>query len=167
MSLFHPASAQPVLRVVLFVERADYDSPAGAGMDEFAFFEINAHVCHPLSGGTAGEENQVSLTQVVAGDPVTFFELAVSVPGQTDVIYAHVELRYQTGTVRAVLTVATCAIGNPKPFRRSDVQLVVILLVDVHSHADGGFGQCLVVEAWGRGAAGTETSDQSDKGNYV
>lgn len=167
MSLFHPASAQPMLRVVLFVKRADYDSLAGAGVNEFPLFEIDADMCHPLSGSSAGEEYQVSLTQVVAGDPVTFFELAVSVPGQADVVYAHVELRYQTGTVCAVLAVASCAIGDPKPSGRSDVQLVVVLLVDVHSQADGSFGQCLVVEARGRGAAGTEAGSQSDKGNYV
>ena len=103
-----------MLRVVLFVKRADYDSLAGAGVNEFPLFEIDADMCHPLSGSSAGEEYQVSLTQVVAGDPVTFFELAVSVPGQADVVYAHVELRYQTGTVCAVLAVASCAIGDPR-----------------------------------------------------
>ena len=57
-----------MLGVIFFPEVADYDSLAGAGMYKLAVLEVDAYVCHFFAGSTAGEEHQISLTQVTAGD---------------------------------------------------------------------------------------------------
>ena len=57
-----------MLGVIFFPEVADYDSLAGTGMYKFAVLEVDTYVCHFFAGSTAGEEHQISLTQVAAGD---------------------------------------------------------------------------------------------------
>ena len=78
--------AEPVIRIILLFEAADNDALAGAGVYKLTVFEIDAHVCHSLAGRAAGEEYQISLAQVAAGDLFAFFQLPVCASGQTGVV---------------------------------------------------------------------------------
>ena len=144
-----------MLGVIFFPEVADYDSLAGTGMDKLAVLEVNTHMGYFFAGRTAGEEHQISLTLVAAGDFAALFQLPVCASRQTGVINFLIQLRYQSGADRSTYAVATCAIGGAYPFGGMDVQLVVILQLDVHSQTDGCLRQGLVVQVWRGGMAGT------------
>lgn len=85
-----------MLGVIFFPEVADYDSLAGAGMYKLAVLEVDAYVCHFFAGSTAGEEHQISLTQVAAGDFTALFQLPVCASRQTGVVNFLIQLRYQS-----------------------------------------------------------------------
>ena len=104
-----------MLGVIFFPEVADYDSLAGAGMYKLAVLEVDAYVCHFFAGSTAGEEHQISLTQVAAGDFAALFQLPVCASRQTGVINFLIQLRYQSGAVRSTLAVTACTIGGAYP----------------------------------------------------
>ena len=82
---------------------------------------VDAYVCHFFAGSTAGEEHQISLTQVAAGDFTALFQLPVCASRQTGVVNFLIQLRYQSGAVRSTFAVATCAIGGAYPFGGMDV----------------------------------------------
>lgn len=143
--------------IVWLFQVADNDSTAGTGMYKLAVLEVDAHVSHLFAGSTAGEEHQISLTQVAAGDFAALFQLPVCASRQTGVVNFLIKLRYQSGTVRSTLAVATCTIGGAYPFGGMDVQLVVVLQLNIHSQAEGCLRQGFVVQAWRGGMAGTQT----------
>lgn len=144
-----------MLGVIFFPEVADYDSLAGTGMYKFAVLEVDTYVCHFFAGSTAGEEHQISLTQVAAGDFAALFQLPVCASRQTGVVNFLIQLRYQSGAVCPPLAVATSTIGGAYPFGGMDVQLVVVLQFNIHSQTDGCLCQGFVVQAWRGGMAGT------------
>ena len=122
---------------------------------KLAVFEVDAHMCHFLAGSTAGEEHQISLTQVAAGDFAALFQLPVCASRQTGVVNFLIQLRYQSGAVRSTFAVATCTIGRAYPFGGMDVQLVVVPQFNIHSQTDGCLCQGFVVQPWRGGMAGT------------
>lgn len=67
------SSAEPVFRVIFLIEATGDNSLSGAGMYKLPVFEIDAYVCHFLSRRGAGEEHQISLAQIAAGDFTTLF----------------------------------------------------------------------------------------------
>lgn len=144
-----------MLGVIFFPEVADYDSLAGTGMDKLAVLEVNTHMGYFFAGSTAGEEHQISLTQVAAGDFAALFQLPVCASRQTGVVNFLIQLRYQSGAVRSTLAVTACTIGGAYPFGGMDVQLVVVLQFNIHSQTDGCLCQGFVVQAWRGGMAGT------------
>ena len=88
---------------------------------QLVVLEVDAYVCHFFAGSTAGEEHQISLTQVAAGDFTALFQLPVCASRQTGVVNFFIQLRYQSGAVRSTFAVATCAIGGAYPFGGMDV----------------------------------------------
>ena len=144
-----------MLGVIFFPEVADYDSLAGTGMDKLAVLEVNTHMGYFFAGSTAGEEHQISLTQVAAGDFAALFQLPVCASRQTGVVNFLIQLRYQSGAVRSTLAVTACTIGGAYPFGGMDVQLVVVLQFNIHSQTDGCLRQGFVVQAWRGSMAGT------------
>lgn len=63
-NLSRSPATQPVFAVVVFVQAADYYSPAGTGVDEFVIFQVNAYVGGNSFLPAVMKENQISLAQI-------------------------------------------------------------------------------------------------------
>ena len=50
--------------VIIFIQAADYDSPAGTGMDELIIFQINTYMTGNPFFSAVMEEYQISFAQV-------------------------------------------------------------------------------------------------------
>ena len=160
---YHPDSPQPMFAIIFLLKAADNDAVAGAGMDEASVLEVDAHVCHPLARRRTAEEHQVALAQVAASDALPCFQLTIGAAGQLQVVDAAVELHGKARTVGASARAASAAVRCAYPVRGFDVEAVVVLQPDVHAQAHRGLGQCLVVEAGSRGAAGTKPRQQTEQ----
>ena len=53
-----------MLLPILLVEGADDDSPTGAGMDEFAVFQVDSHMGGSLLFPSVVEEDEVAFTEL-------------------------------------------------------------------------------------------------------
>jgi uncharacterized protein involved in cysteine biosynthesis len=53
-----------VFTVIIFIQAADYDSPAGTGMDELIIFQINTYMTGNPFFSAVMEEYQISFAQV-------------------------------------------------------------------------------------------------------
>ena len=160
---YHPDSPQPMLSIIFLLKAADDDAAAGAGMDEASVLEVDAHMCHPLARRRAAEEHQVALAQVAASDATSCFQLTIGAAGQLQAVDAAVELHGKARTVGASVRAASAAVGCAYPVRGFYVEAVVVLQLNVHAQAHRGLGQCLVVEAGSRGAAGTKPCQQTEQ----
>ncbi len=101
---------------VFFVEAADDDAPAGAGMDEFAVFQIDADVggCAFLS--SVVEEYEVAFAQVALADAVAVLALVFGIVLQLFTVGFLVDGGSESGAVCTFLRVATASIGYSQPF---------------------------------------------------
>ena len=66
--LFGTSSGEPITLPVGFVQIADDDSPAGAGVDKFIVFQIHSDVVGCSSGAFPVEEYQVAFLQLAFAD---------------------------------------------------------------------------------------------------
>ena len=114
------------MRIIPFLEIAHNDSLAGAGVNEFAVFQVDAHVGHPLAGCPAGEKDQVAFAQVAAGYSVAFFQLSLGTTRSTHAVGFLVKLGHQAGTVRSLFAATARPVGGAYPFGSVDVQPVVV-----------------------------------------
>lgn len=118
-------SGKPGSNVVGFGEATDDDAFGGAGMDEFAAFEINADVGGRLgSAGTAGaEEDQVAFAEIV---PVYLDAIfAKDIGGralQRCAIDLFVENGGESGAVYSLFGVAAVAVFYAQPAAACVVQ---------------------------------------------
>ena len=58
------SAGNPVLCVVGLIQLAYNHTPGSTGVNEFAFFQIDAYMGYLLSGAVAGEKDQIAFPQV-------------------------------------------------------------------------------------------------------
>ena len=81
------SAGNPVLCVVGLIQLAYNHTPGSTGMNEFAFFQIDAYMGHFLSGTVTGEKDQIAFPQVAFCHLITLFLLSVRTAGQFRVVY--------------------------------------------------------------------------------
>lgn len=67
------SAGNPVLCVVGLIQLAYNHTPGSTGVNEFAFFQIDAYMGYLLSGAVAGEKDQIAFPQVAFCHLITLF----------------------------------------------------------------------------------------------
>ncbi len=95
--LFHSSAAEPVFCIVIFLEAAHDDSLSGTGMNEFAVFQVDAHMSGFPFLASVVEEHQIAFLEVAFGYfPAVFGALFFGAAFQFVVIHFLVDGRGET-----------------------------------------------------------------------
>ena len=101
---------------IFFVQPADDDSLAGAGMDELAVFQVDTYMSGPLLLSSVVEEHQVALFQLsLLYFPAILFALVFGVAFEFLPIYLFIYGGCQARTIHTSLGGSTSSVRNTQP----------------------------------------------------
>ena len=147
VSLSHPSAREPMFAIIAFVQVADDDSAAGAGMDEVSVFQIDADVGGATFPISVVEKNEVAFAQIsflflFAIKCALFVGRAV----QGLLVHLTIDLRSEARAVGALSGVSSASIRRTYPMGGFDVKCVIVLPFNINTQADGGFCQLLIID---------------------
>lgn len=130
------SAGNPVLCVVGLIQLAYNHTPGSTGVNEFAFFQIDAYMGYLLSGAVAGEKDQIAFPQVAFCHLITLFLLSVRTAGQFRVVYFFIYMAGKSGTIGPPFRISSCAVRDADPFGRFQIEFVIIFQTNVYAQTD-------------------------------